>query len=363
MAENPMIKATLPASNPHSNKPVNTPTPNPSAAAPAPAAASAGNSHAGNSHATKSHKKTETHSASVTVLQENPEYAPHKNVAERLAEEKFKRELHEQQQREISIQFGLVGLEPIVDVVKTLLWTGQIKGERPASAIICAPIGSGKTSVLEKLQTPTSKFLSDFTARDARDIIKQKELTHVMIGDLLSVLGHKHGTVKLSLNLLAKLTGDKVMQDPWSGETIEPRRIGILTGIPPKELHSNKLRSLLWESGFASRFIIIKYEYSVETMRRIHDYIESDAYTKSAPLEIHIESAIKEVEIPADIAHKINYLAQHIKNDEIGARAHHHLRALVKARARMNQRESATNEDFMFIEQIVDFFTQRGRTI
>jgi hypothetical protein len=263
----------------------------------------------------------------------------------------------------LSHQFGLVGLEPILEVVKTILWTGQLYGERPASAIICAPVGSGKTSVLEKITCDTAIFLSDFTSREAKDVIRNKDLTHIMIGDLLSVLNHKSGTVKLSLNILSKMTGDSVNRDPWSGETIAPRKFGVITAIPPSELHAPKLKSILWSSGFASRFIIIRYNYSSATIKRIHDYIKSNEYTRVQPFAMQIERGTFDIKVPADIAEQIRLLSGRIANDKIGARAHHHLRALVKARARMRKSMVAEKIDLDTVESICDFFTEDGRTI
>lgn len=264
----------------------------------------------------------------------------------------------------LAAQFGLVGLEPIFNVVETLLWTGQVSGERPASAIIIAPIGSGKTSVMEKMKTDTAEFLSDFTSQNARPIIRNDKLSHIMIGDFLSVLGHKTGTVMLSLNILSKMTGEEILSDPWTGEPIRPgRKIGVITAIPPSGLNDRKMQKLLWDSGFASRFILIRYNYSEETIRRIHEFIESDAYTKTRPVQLNVERGQVAVDIPPSISHQINILSRSISHDPIGARAHHHLRALVKARARMRKADKANEDDYMAVEHMSDFFTKQGRRI
>lgn len=263
----------------------------------------------------------------------------------------------------LSAQFGLVGLEPILEVVKTIIWTGQLHGERPASAIICAEVGSGKTSVLEKITCETATFLSDFTSREAKEIIRNEKLTHIMIGDLLSVLNHKSGTVKLSLNILSKMTGDTINRDPWDGSPIAPRKIGVITAIPPSELHAPKLKSVLWASGFASRFIIIRYTYTSKTIKRIHDYIASNAYIHVRPFIMEVERASIDIEIPEELSEQVRLLSKRIANDRIGARAHHHLRALVKARARMRKSMVAGKIDLDTVESICDFFTEEGRTI
>jgi hypothetical protein len=259
---------------------------------------------------------------------------------------------------------GLIGLMPVIEIIKTIIYTGQVKGERPASAIIVAPIGSGKTSVMEKIQCEQAEFTGDFTSRDASRILKKDGLTHVMIGDFLSVLGHKAATVALTVNVLSKLTGEKLLTDPFTGLPFtRPLSIGIISGIPPDKLTDKKLRSLLFGSGFASRFLIIKYQYTPDTKRAIHKWIESDAYTKTAPFIFEVERGAYEVHIPPDIAEKISLLSDKVRNDELGARAHRHLRALVKARARMDGRRDVESKDYDFVRDVSDFFCSEGRLI
>jgi len=258
---------------------------------------------------------------------------------------------------------GLVGLEPVIDLVQTIVWTGQLKGERPVSAILCAPAGAGKTSVLWKMQSNVSEFFSDFTARESRAAIKKEGITHLLIGDLLSVLGHKQGTVKLSINILGKLSGDRLTRDPWTGEDIVPKMMGIITAIPPEDLHSRKCKPYIWSGGFASRYIIVRYDYDMQTIRRIHDYIKSDAYTKEQPFIFEVDRGAIEVSIPPGIADKLSILSRQIKNDPIGARAHHHLRALAKARARMRGSMEVSETDFEAIDQFSEFFSRNGKVI
>lgn len=263
----------------------------------------------------------------------------------------------------LEYEAGLIGLLPVLEIVKTIIYTGQVKGERPASALIIAPIGAGKTSVLEKIVCETAEFTSDFTAREASPIVQNDALSHVMIGDLLSVLDHKAGTVKLSLNVLAKLTGDTLLTDPFSGRMIKPKRMGCISAIPPGKFDERKTQAMLMNGGLASRFIIIRYHYTPETIRRIHDFIKSDAYTRVRPYELKVERGAFEIKIPAHIADKIELLTRAVKNDSVGARAHHHLRALVKARARMRDSNMVEDIDFAFVEQVSDFFAGTGRTI
>lgn len=262
------------------------------------------------------------------------------------------------------IEHGLVGLLPVLDIVKTVIYSGQVKGERAVSAVLVAPVGSGKTVCIERTTCEVAPFTSDFTAREASPIIRRNGTTHIMIGDFLSILGHKAGTVAHSLNILAKLTGDSVTSDPFTGQGLDrPKSMGVISGIPPDELKKKKISELFFAGGFASRFLIVRYHYSDETLKRIHRFIKSDLYTKAKSLKFDVETGAYEINIPERIADKVEVLRRLIKNDNTGMRAHHHLRALIKARARMHGRNEVNESDYEFITYVSDFFCDKGKIL
>lgn len=258
----------------------------------------------------------------------------------------------------------MIGLEPVIELVTAGLWTGQLQGERPVSMILVAPPGTGKTSVLEMLQCNISKFFSDFTSREIRGALKENgDLTHLMLGDFLALFGHSKGTVKLAINLVGRLTGDTVRQTPWTGEDIPPRRMGLITAIPPNDLQRREVRAHVRAGGFASRFIIAKYDYSAATIEKIHQYIRKGLYRKEKIFQIEINKGRLLVEVPYKIAIQIDMLSRKIKNDPIGFRAHHHLRALACALARSKGRVTVNNSDLERLTFFCDFFSEQGKVL
>jgi len=258
----------------------------------------------------------------------------------------------------------MIGLELVVELVTAFLWSGQVEGERPLSAILVAPPGSGKTTVLEMLECNTAHFYSDFTSREIVSALNQNQnLTHLMLGDFLSVFGHAKGTVKLSINLIGRLTGDTVRQKPWSGEEIQPRRMGLLTAIPPEDLSKREVRSHIRSGGFASRFIFVKFSYSQKTIERIHTFIRNGNYRKTKPFRVEIKPGQFTVDIPPKIATDVDALARRMTNDPVGFRAHHHLRTLICSIARMNARNTVTVKDYDKLLEFSDFFTEQGKVI
>lgn len=257
---------------------------------------------------------------------------------------------------------ALLQLGPMLDFVKLLLWTGQLSDERPASAIIVAPAGSGKTTLLENLQCEQATFMGDITARTLTDKISNEKISHILLGDMLSIFGHKQSTVKLTLSNISKLTGEKLQQDPWTGKDIPARMIGLITAIPPADYlkHARHIKP----GGFASRFLVIKYTYKASTIAAIHRFIAENGYANQDFKPFLMPNPGRWViKIPEKLSGLIKDFGQQIKDDPLGFRAHRHLRALVKAQARRNCRPECTYEDFKVIESYCEFFSQQGKEI
>jgi hypothetical protein len=251
-----------------------------------------------------------------------------------------------------------------MELVKTVLWSGQVEGERPLSLIVVAPPGTGKTSILEIMQSKVSHFFSDFTSREVRAAVRGNEhLTHLMLGDFLALFGHSKSTVKLAINLLSRLTGDTMRQTPWTGEEMPARRMGFITAIPPEDLERREVRLHMRAGGFASRFIVAKFDYSQAAIEKVHKFIREGKYRKQSSVEISIDLGKLLVEVPLNIATKIDALAKQIKRDPIGFRAHHHLRTLACSVARMNKRTAVKEQDYDKVLSFCDFFSEQGKIL
>jgi hypothetical protein len=259
----------------------------------------------------------------------------------------------------------MIGLEPVIDLVDTIIWSGQVENERPLSLILIAPPGSGKTSVLEMLECPTACFLSDLTSREIKGVLKKSILTtHIMLGDFTAVFNRSRGTAKLTINLLGRLTGDKVTHEPWSGEELQtPRKLGFISAIPPTDLAKRDVKGHVNGAGFASRFLFAKYNYTHATIERVHQFIATGKYRYSKPFKLDIKPGSFKVEVPDDISKQVTLLSHRIKKDPLGFRAHHHLRALICAIARRDKRNIVTAKDYEKLVLFCDFFSEDGKKI
>lgn len=254
------------------------------------------------------------------------------------------------------------GQQRLVKLIETLLWTGFIIGERPVSAVLIAPAGSGKTTLMETFESTYAPFFSDLTSREVSKVLSEKkEATHILIGDLMSVLRHKKGTASLTINMLSQLSGDTLRQDAFTGQSVK-RRIGIISAIPPEDFSTRQVKRIFSEGGFASRFLIAKYTYTPSTIAAIHRYISSGAYRRESddPRPLRVGPPFREIKVSSSAATEIRNLALVLRRDPIGARSHHYLRTLAMAIAAADASKHVQARHLKTLHEMSPFFTDRG---
>lgn len=262
---------------------------------------------------------------------------------------------------------NMIGLEPLYDFVELCLWTGAVKGERPVSAILVAAPGGGKTSVLQAMNCEAAPFVTDLTSREISATLRSHpNATHMLLSDMMNLFSHRKSTTMLACAMLSSLTGDSLRTDSFSGDKVADRQLGLITAIPTNDIAKRQVKQHLSSAGFATRFMILRYTYSPDTVLKIHEYIRSDAYSRpGVTSRLEIPPQKEPIEISPEMAMEIQLLAITIKSEEdvIGTRIHHHLRALVKARARRDGRSAANSEDIEAIKAYAQFFSPRGQML
>ena len=255
----------------------------------------------------------------------------------------------------------LIGLNDLILLVNLALLTGRVKNGRPVSMLIISDPGSGKTQILELfMNLETVIWANDLSAKPivtevARKIEEGK--THVIIPDLLKVLGHQKIVVKNTMTMLNALMEEGLKNVLFYGTQTEfktPVRCGVIAAITTGAF---KARQEHWKSiGFVGRCLLASYKYSPETVRQVHEYIKDGFPPKMVSV---IAGKPSDVEIPKPIAEKAKDLVLAKTHFTPGFRLHKQLRLLMQARALYCGRKSVIMEDFEEIRRLSKFLNLR----
>lgn len=259
-------------------------------------------------------------------------------------------------------------LEPIIEVIRTAIWTGRVENEKPVSLMLVAEQESAKTECLKFFRgTSSLVYLADLTSRGLSVYKKEIEagvLRHICIMDLIRVVNHGKGVSNRTIQTLSSLmeegesdSSDAGGNTKWEGFPT----VGLLTAITPQ--FYNKKKGGWRDSGFLSRFLAVKFNYSMESANNIHDAISTGhKLPEPSPIKFHFEANKKVSVLLRDsearmISQKAKSLGK--TNGTYGFRYHRALRALAKASALMEKRAMVTEKDVAKVLHYSDFFTDK----
>lgn len=258
-----------------------------------------------------------------------------------------------------------IKLEPILDIIRTALWTGKLSDEKPVSIMLIAEQESAKTEAMKYFRgTPTVRYLSDLTSRGMNPYkkdIQDGKLKHVVLLDLVRILCHGKGVSERTIQTLASLMeeGESETSDAGGTEKWDNfPRIGAIMGITPKFFKSKRGR---WrETGFLTRFVPVSFSYKEETVREIHESIANGMHLP-IPKPEHIPHEAYTVYCPEKfsqiIMRKAAFLGEQMHS--YGFRYHRVLRSLLKAKARIDGNGTVTEKHIAKILEWSEFFTDR----
>jgi hypothetical protein len=260
-------------------------------------------------------------------------------------------------------------LEPIIDIVRTAIWTGKVADEKPVSLMLVAEQESAKTECLKYFRGTSSLiYLADLTSRGLsvyKNEIESGVLRHICIMDLIRVVNHGKGVSNRTIQTLSSLmeegesdSSDAGGNTKWEGFPT----VGLLTAITPQ--FYNKKKGGWRDSGFLSRFLPIRFNYKPESANEIHDAISGGhKLPEPCPIQFHFENKKEKVSVLlADSEAKM--ISQRAKalgktNGTYGFRYHRAIRSLAKASALMEKRPRVKERDVLKVLSWSDFFTDK----
>lgn len=283
-------------------------------------------------------------------------------------------------------QNELIGMEFILEILKTSCYTPAIKDGIPLSIMLIGPPGAGKSKVLLKMKSAQIVQCDDMTSAGLIRILERDpegKLSHILLPDFNTVLSHKKSVSTLTITSLLGLLSDGVMSvaDGRANKEVKHKPMGVL-GAMTRDMWDRNAKK--WEGlGLSRRFIPIHYTYCPETINKIQESIKQGKTTLAQSAPIQIESLTKQfkVEIPKKIQEDLKSLstlatltlsmgpvwhrdgmggisveAGQIVKNKLPFSAHLALQTMCKAHALMSRRTAVNTKDWEFICQLSKYF-------
>jgi hypothetical protein len=222
-----------------------------------------------------------------------------------------------------------------------------LKNEKPLSLILIAPPESSKTHFLLNFTTKNANLSTDLSYFGLINILlKQKNIKQIVIPDFLKITEKNQATKKNVISSLNAFVEEGLFDIDLAGKEsikLNGKTGGILTSTTQQSFYQNKKN---WnEMGFKSRFIVVTWSYTNETMNEIMQTIAKEKKSKK----------IK----PIKLNYKMTYIEKNedfndelIKMSEFSPRRLKNLTVLLKTIALVNNHKKPTKSDLEELKEL-----------
>src|SRR5216684_1802124 len=105
----------------------------------------------------------------------------------------------------------LIGLDPLLEIVETAIYSAHLADTIPISAILIGPSGAGKSkAIIQYKGTNGCHLTNDVTSMGLQDILgadHENKVRFLVVPDFNVVLSHRASTLQLTVaNLLSVLS-------------------------------------------------------------------------------------------------------------------------------------------------------------
>jgi hypothetical protein len=257
----------------------------------------------------------------------------------------------------LRVSTRLIEVDDLIKLVNLALLTGRVKNAKRVSMLLVGDTETGKTQILEVFMNLKSViWANDLSAKIIVDEVApqvEKGKTHILIPDLLKILGHQKVVTRNTITMLDSIMEEGLKNVMFYGSRKEfkrPVRCGVIAAITKAAFRD---REKHWKDiGFVGRCIPVSFSYSDATKLKIHEHIREGFPAKM--IEI-ITGTLTSVEIPAEIATRLQDLAIAKTQFSTGFRLHKQLRSLVQAHALYRGDTKVKLEDFEEIRRLSKF--------
>jgi len=260
----------------------------------------------------------------------------------------------------------IVGIQPLIDIasltLQTAFITDSVDKYRPVSLLFVARPESGKTTIISRFQKLNFVyFTNEVTSKTLVDKIfpeiESGKVRFILIPDILNCVKKSTYTREPLLQTLKSLVDEGVtrIQTPFKDyEFKKPIKAGLITAITRSELYSKQGRYSLYQDlkriGFLSRMIPFSYEYPIDKLMKIFEYVMSgrtEEDSKAVIPKIKQLKKLKRYEPDQTLFSLLLPISQKLASfmDAYGIRTQKNLQKLCYANALLNNRSYVTRED------------------
>lgn len=246
----------------------------------------------------------------------------------------------------------LVEAEPLREIVEIVLQSQFVKPFEPTNLLLIAKPEAGKTTILSCSQKKNFVFyVNEITAKMMIDVlfplVERGEIRAVVVPDLLNCIEKQKSTRQQFLMLLKTaieegFTQVQTYHKRYVAKT--PIKFSLITAITAVDFV--QARRYLEDTGLLSRFVPFSYDYPIDKIRKIFDFIEAEN-AKKKDIEFKINRRSSEIETNTEIFKRLEILSRELgqQYSGYGFRAQETLQRLVKANALLNNRIAITETD------------------
>lgn len=276
----------------------------------------------------------------------------------------------------------MIHTQDLEKIVALTLCSAYVKGDKPLSLLIISDRPeSGKTELVKRFRgTPHVEFATDLSGygikRDLAKGIMTGDIRHIVIPELLQPLGKSRVAAASFVNTLAAIMEDGVMglhtgfcKPVYDGKG-EVNSVGVI-GCMPRPAYTAHIRYEWLKTGFLSRWLVVTYRYSDDTVQAIFDSIDRGDYLDHETELLEMMKDKVDVELPPDVSSACQRLGivtiEEARKQGLayGFREVRHIRSLVAANVvyeRVKEggdRDTATMADFQEVERLGYLFNEQ----
>jgi hypothetical protein len=200
----------------------------------------------------------------------------------------------------------------VTEACESILRTSQLLNNRPVSALLVGPSGGGKSQTIMRFKAPWIHHTNDITTQGLAHILstdKQEKLRSIILPDFNIPLSHKSSVVTLTVSNLLSLMSEGTcrIDDGRQEKEIKHSPMSIISAVTPPMYQSHYKK--WFNLGFIRRFLILHYNYKLETKREGTENIKNQKITAKALPDIMLDKS----KVPA----KFDVLLKPQEADEI----------------------------------------------